>query len=63
MLPVGVWGVASGAISEFSAGDAALKFREAAKAEVKLLPLTDVVEDFQAVEKGGPPASRVSQAP
>ncbi len=53
LLPLGIWGIASGAISEFSAGGVALKFREAAKAEVKLLPLTDVVEDFQAVEKGG----------
>ncbi|MDX0655064.1 hypothetical protein GOD34_30995 [Sinorhizobium medicae] len=53
LLPLGVWGVASGAISEFSAGGVALKFREAAKAEVRLVPLTDVVEDFQAIEKGG----------
>lgn len=56
LLPLGVWGVASGAISEFSAGGVALKFREAAKAEVKLLPLTKSVDDFQAVEKGGPSA-------
>ncbi|OHV80395.1 hypothetical protein [Ensifer sp. LCM 4579] len=53
LLPLGVWGIASGGISEFSAGGVALKFREAAKAEVKLLPLIDIVEDFQAVEKGG----------
>ncbi|MFA1626953.1 hypothetical protein ACDY96_30750 [Rhizobium mongolense] len=49
LLPLGVWGIASGTISEFSAGGVALKFREAAKAEVKLL----VTEDFQPVEKGG----------
>ncbi|MEI2300959.1 hypothetical protein [Ensifer sp. MJa1] len=56
LLPLGVWGIASGAISEFSAGGVALKFREAAKAEVKLTPLTSIVEDFQAIEKGGPSA-------
>ncbi|OCP03083.1 MULTISPECIES: hypothetical protein [unclassified Ensifer] len=53
LLPLGVWGIASGTISEFSAGGVALKFREAAKSEVKLLPLTDVVEDFQSIEKEG----------
>lgn len=53
LLPLGVWGIASGTISEFSAGGVGLKFREAANAEVKTLPLTAVVEDFQMVEKGG----------
>jgi len=53
LLPLGVWGVTSGAISEFSAGGVTLKFREAAEAKVKISPLTDVVEDFQAIEKGG----------
>ncbi|HEV7322198.1 MAG TPA: hypothetical protein VGO04_26640 [Ensifer sp.] len=53
LLPLGVWGIASGTVSEFSAGGVALKFREAAKSEVKLLPLTDVVQDFQSIEKGG----------
>ncbi|MBY3513360.1 hypothetical protein HFN76_14115 [Rhizobium laguerreae] len=53
LLPLGVWGIASGTISEFSAGGVALKFRQAANADVKILPLTDVVEDFHAVNKGG----------
>ncbi|MBW0365165.1 hypothetical protein [Ensifer adhaerens] len=53
LLPLGVWGIASGTISELSAGGVALTFREAAKSEVKLLPLTDVVENFQSIEKEG----------
>ncbi|MGO7964705.1 hypothetical protein [Rhizobium ruizarguesonis] len=53
LLPLGVWGIASGTISEISAGGVGLKFKEAADASVKTLPLTNFVEDFQAVEKGG----------
>ncbi|CCE97866.1 hypothetical protein SFHH103_03374 [Sinorhizobium fredii HH103] len=53
LLPLGIWGVASGKLQHFSAGGVTLEFSEASQAEVKLLPLTDVVEPFQEIQKGG----------
>jgi hypothetical protein len=59
LTPMVVYGVASGTIQEFSApGGWGAKFREAAQAAVTptataLTPLSEVVRQFEVVEKGG----------
>ena len=52
LTPLLVFGVASGLVQEFTApGGWGAKFRQAAKREITPMPLTEAIEDFQAVEK------------